>query len=76
MSELIERLRALSRFEHSDCTIGDEAADEIEQLLDRIESAPVAYVTRDYDHLGLPGEKIILVDKIKVGKRVALVVLE
>lgn len=33
MSEsLIDRLRAMSRFEHDDLSIGDEAADEIERL--------------------------------------------
>jgi len=32
MSDLIERLRALVRSEHSDFSIGDEAADEIERL--------------------------------------------
>jgi len=31
MSDLIERLRALSRHEHDDLSIGDEAADEIER---------------------------------------------
>lgn len=30
--ELEYRLRSLSRFEHSDASIGDEAADEIERL--------------------------------------------
>ena len=30
MDDLIERLRALSRHEHSDMTIGDEAADALE----------------------------------------------
>jgi len=29
MSDLIERLRALSRHEHSDLSIGNEAADEL-----------------------------------------------
>ena len=32
MTDLISRLRALSRHEHDDLTIGDEAADEIERL--------------------------------------------
>lgn len=32
MNDLISRLRALSRHEHDDLTIGDEAADEIERL--------------------------------------------
>jgi len=32
MSDLIERLRALARSEHSDFSIGDESADEIERL--------------------------------------------
>lgn len=32
MSDLIKRLRALARSEHSDFAIGDEAADEIERL--------------------------------------------
>lgn len=32
MTDLISRLRALSRNEHDDLTIGDEAADEIEKL--------------------------------------------
>ena len=31
-SDLIQRLRALARCEHSDLSIGDEAADEIERL--------------------------------------------
>lgn len=30
--DLIDRLRALSRHEHSDLTIGDEAADIIERI--------------------------------------------
>ena len=30
MNDLIDRLRALSRYEHSDYSIGDEAADELE----------------------------------------------
>ena len=30
MNDLIERLRALSRYEHSDYSIGDEAADALE----------------------------------------------
>lgn len=30
MDDLIERLRALSRHEHSDYSIGDEAADALE----------------------------------------------
>jgi hypothetical protein len=29
---LVDRLRALSRYEHDDASIGDEAADEIEKL--------------------------------------------
>ena len=32
MTDLIQRLRALSRHQHSDMTVGDEAADEIERL--------------------------------------------
>lgn len=32
MTDLISRLRAMSRHEHDDLTIGDEAADEIERL--------------------------------------------
>ena len=32
MSDLISRLRALSRYAHDDKSIGDEAADAIEQL--------------------------------------------
>jgi hypothetical protein len=32
MGDLIERLRALSRHEHDDLSLGDEAADEIERL--------------------------------------------
>ena len=34
MSDLIERLRALSRFEHSDYSVGNEAADVIEGLIE------------------------------------------
>lgn len=34
MSDLVARLRALARCEHSDFSIGDEAADEIESLRD------------------------------------------
>ena len=34
MDDLIERLRALSRHEHDDLSIGDEAAGEIERLRD------------------------------------------
>ena len=36
MTDLISRLRALSRHEHDDLTIGDEAADEIEKLRDAL----------------------------------------
>jgi hypothetical protein len=32
MSDLTERLRALARHEHSDLSVADEAADEIERL--------------------------------------------
>ena len=32
MTDLISRLRALSRHEHDDLTIGDEAVDEIKRL--------------------------------------------
>lgn len=42
MSDLITRLRALSRAQHSDLSIGDEAADELQALqakLTRIEAA-------------------------------------
>jgi hypothetical protein len=35
MSDLIERLRALSRHEHDDLSIGSEAADEIERLREK-----------------------------------------
>ena len=37
MDDLTQRLRALSRMEHSDHTIGDEAADEIERLRAELE---------------------------------------
>jgi len=33
---LVMRLRAMARFEHDDFSIGDEAADRIEQLEQRI----------------------------------------
>lgn len=39
MSDLIERLRALARSEHSDFSIGDESADEIERLTANIKKA-------------------------------------
>ena len=32
MTDIVDRLRAMSRYEHSDLSIGDEAADEIERL--------------------------------------------
>jgi predicted DNA-binding protein YlxM (UPF0122 family) len=32
MTDIVERLRAMSRYEHDDLSIGDEAADEIERL--------------------------------------------
>ena len=32
MTDIVERLRVMSRYEHDDLTIGDEAADEIERL--------------------------------------------
>ena len=35
--DLVRRLRALSRLEHSDFTIGDEAADEIVRLTSEVE---------------------------------------
>lgn len=38
MDDLISRLRALSRHEHSDLTVGDEAAD----IIERIKSSPRA----------------------------------
>ena len=37
MDDLIERLHALSRYEHSDYSIGDEAATEIEALRAEVE---------------------------------------
>jgi|APSaa5957512535_1039671.scaffolds.fasta_scaffold06757_3 hypothetical protein len=36
MSSLIDRLSALARMEHSDFSIGDEAADEIRRLEERV----------------------------------------
>lgn len=36
MTDIVDRLRALSRCEHDDLSIGDEAADEIERLWDRL----------------------------------------
>jgi len=38
MDDLIERLRALSRHEHSDMTIGDEAADALEAAREDVAS--------------------------------------
>jgi hypothetical protein len=32
MDDLVQRLRALSRYAHDDKSIGDEAADELERL--------------------------------------------
>ena len=52
---LIHRLRALSRHEHSDTTIGDEAADEIERLQaegDRQQTV-IRSVNGRCDHLGI-----------------------
>ena len=37
MSDLTNRLRALSRYEHSDYSIGKEAADVIDGLLDDLQ---------------------------------------
>ena len=39
MSDLVERLRALSRYEHSDFSVGNEAADTIESLQAKLEVA-------------------------------------
>jgi hypothetical protein len=44
MSDLVERLRALSRLEHSDCTIGDEAADELERMQATITEQALQYL--------------------------------
>ena len=41
MSDLIDRLRALSRMEHSDFSLGDEAADEIIDLMQRLADAEI-----------------------------------
>jgi len=38
VTDLIERLRSMARFEHDDHSIGSEAADEIERLLDQRDS--------------------------------------
>lgn len=92
MTDLTKRLRALSRHEHDDLSIGDEAADEIERLqsglarhVDR-----VCTLTAERDALraridGAPTAKVrgkvgeictVPVSHDLMGKRVALVVLE
>lgn len=49
MTDLIERLRCLTRLEHDDLSIGDEAANEIERLGAELASfkSAVAHVTED-----------------------------
>ena len=42
MIDLLDRLRALSRMEHSDFTIGDEAADELERMALELSNARAA----------------------------------
>lgn len=42
MADLIERLRAISRHEHDDLSIGDEAADEIERLQRQLDAGTEA----------------------------------
>lgn len=37
MADIVENLRSLSRYEHADLSVGDEAANEIEQLRAEIE---------------------------------------
>ncbi len=54
MKDLINRLRALSRIEHSDFSIGDEAADALEELLALLAKA------RPHVHSGLQHDKISL----------------
>lgn len=45
MSDLITRLRALSRAQHSDLSIGEEAADELEALLTKLARIEAAITT-------------------------------
>lgn len=47
MSDIAERLRALTRYEHDDVTIGDEAAAEIERLCAELESTAATRVLHD-----------------------------
>ena len=54
MKCLINRLRALSRSEHSDFSIGDEAADALEELL------ALLVLARPHVHSGLQHDKILL----------------
>ena len=35
LRDLVRRLRSMARFEHDDLSIGDEAADVLQELLDR-----------------------------------------
>jgi hypothetical protein len=51
MTDLISRLRALSRHEHDDLTIGDEAAYEIARL--RVDHADAMAATRPKRWRGL-----------------------
>ena len=39
MSDLVQRLRGMSRYEHDDLSIADEAADEIERLTQALKKA-------------------------------------
>lgn len=54
MSDLIERLRALSRADHSDFSIGNEAADEIERLT----SSGVGYSQQTVDALSSERDRL------------------
>ena len=47
MDDLIERLRALSRHEHSDYSIGDEAADALEAAQSGLRYAVKVWVLAD-----------------------------
>ena len=75
MTDLIERLRDLSF--HMGTLLGDEAADEIERLRARIDSAPRAFMdTRVKLSLCAPTEADFPALYALQRKRVALLVLD
>jgi hypothetical protein len=64
MSDLIERLRGLSKYQHSDYSIGDESADRIAELEAenaRLKSAAETWHNRNRDNCQRLNDKIAAV---------------